>query len=81
MGGWLALMLLDSQGLAYKVLNWETALNTKQSANSYSKKQSNIKQKVSNTHAQQESQTAVCRGLFLGTETTKIKRELVSSLV
>ena len=26
-------------------------------------------------HAQQESQTAVCRGLFLGTETTKTKRE------
>ena len=26
-------------------------------------------------HAQQESQTAVCRGLFLGTEKTKTKRE------
>ena len=26
-------------------------------------------------HAQQESQTALCRGLFLGTETTKTKRE------
>ena len=33
-----------SQGLAHKVLNWETALNTKQSANSYSKKQSNAKE-------------------------------------
>ena len=30
---------------------------------------------VSTAHVQQESQAAVGRGLFLGTETTKTKRE------